>query len=111
MMTEVGGERRFSSPRTIARTKLIHVASPRSAPHAHRPLPNAEGAPIAAHCIEEVVVTYGGDRVARFRWILRISRDPLRELPLKATREAPLEITWKDNRGGSSHHSAEIRFS
>jgi sulfur-oxidizing protein SoxZ len=56
------------------------------------------------------VITYGGDEVARFEWTSGISRDPVVSFTLRADREAPLAMIWKDNKGGIYSQSADIAF-
>ena len=45
---------------------------------------NAEGQPIPAYFIKDVVVTYGDQEVARFEWTSGISRDPVVSFTLRA---------------------------
>ncbi|MBA2565471.1 MAG: thiosulfate oxidation carrier complex protein SoxZ [Gemmatimonadetes bacterium] len=105
------GRARIVLPEKIARDSIVYVRTLVSHPM-HTGLFNTpEGAPIAAHWIEDVVVTYGDEEVARFAWTSGISRDPFVTFPLKATREAPLRITWKDNLGATYRQTANLRFS
>ena len=71
---------------------------------------DADGRPIPAYFIKDVVVTYGQEEVARFMWTSGISRDPVVSFTLRADREAPLTMTWTDNKGGVFKQSADIRF-
>lgn len=71
---------------------------------------DANGTPIPAHFINDVGVTYGTEEVAHCVWTSGISRDPFVEFSLRADREAPLTITWKDNRGGVYAQTVEITF-
>jgi sulfur-oxidizing protein SoxZ len=48
--------------------------------------------------------------VARFEWTSGISRDPVVTFSLKADREGPLTMTWKDNKGGVYTQTANIAF-
>jgi len=43
-------------------------------------------------------------------WTSGISRDPIVSFTLRADREAPLTMTWTDNKGGVFTQSADIRF-
>jgi sulfur-oxidizing protein SoxZ len=70
----------------------------------------AEGVPIPAYFIHDVAVTYGDEAVAHFTWTSGISRDPSVTFPLKATREAPVTVLWRDNKGGVYRQSADIKF-
>ena len=71
---------------------------------------DADGQPIPAYFIRDVVVTYGGEEIARFTWTSGVSRDPVISFTLKADREAPLAMVWTDNRGGVFKQSADIKF-
>ena len=108
--TEIG-QAKILLPKQIVRDSVIYVRTLISHPMHTGLFRDAEGNPIAAHWIQEVVVTYGGQQVARFEWTTGVSRDPFVTFPLKASREAPLAITWKDNRGGVFRQSADIKFS
>jgi sulfur-oxidizing protein SoxZ len=68
------------------------------------------GIPIPAYFVNEVEVTYGGERVAHFEWTSGISRDPFVGLSLRASREAPVTVTWKDNKGGVYTQHADVKF-
>ena len=57
-----------------------------------------------------MVVTYGGQQVARFEWTSGISRDPVISFTLKADKEAPLAMVWTDNKGGVFKQSVDITF-
>ena len=61
----------------------------------------ADGQPIPAWFIKEVVVTYAGQEIARFEWTSGISRDPVVTFMLKADKEGPLTMVWTDNKGSS----------
>lgn len=104
------GDAKILLPKRIVRGSLIYVRALISHPMHTGLFKDAQGNPIAAHFIKDVVVTYGGEQIARFEWTSGISRDPFVTFPLKASREAPLEITWKDNRGGVFTQSAKIEF-
>jgi sulfur-oxidizing protein SoxZ len=105
------GEAKILLPRSIQRDSLIYVRTLISHPMDTGFFKDHEGNPIPAHFIDEVTVIYGGEEVARFTWTSGISRDPFLTFPLRATREAPLAITWKDNRGGLYRQSVDVAFS
>ncbi|HEX5635062.1 MAG TPA: thiosulfate oxidation carrier complex protein SoxZ [Gemmatimonadales bacterium] len=71
----------------------------------------ADGQPIPAYFIEDVVVTYAGQQVARFKWTSGVSRDPVVSFHLVADREGPLALRWSDNRGAVFEQTAQIAFS
>ncbi len=104
------GDARIRLPDRIARGDIITVNSIVSHPMDTGFFRTKEGDPIPAYFISEVVITYGGDEVARFEWTSGISRDPVVRFTLRADREAPLAITWKDNRGGVYSQSANVTF-
>lgn len=104
------GDARIRLPDRIARGDIITVNSIVSHPMDTGFFRTKDGDPIPAYFISEVVITYGGDEVARFEWTSGISRDPVVSFTLRADREAPLAITWKDNRGGVYSQSANVTF-
>jgi sulfur-oxidizing protein SoxZ len=105
------GEAKIALPEAISPNSVIDVRTLISHPMHTGFFFDKDGNRIAAHFIQEVVVSYGGERIARFEWTSGISRDPFVTFTLKASREAPLEIIWKDNKGGVFRKSAKIQFS
>ena len=93
------GEARILVPASIAPGSVVHVRALISHPMHTGLFRDKEGKPIAAEFIREMVVKYGDEPVARFEWTSGISRDPFVTFPLRATRAAPLSITWTDNLG------------
>ena len=104
------GEARIRVPDRVARGELIVVNAIISHPMDTGFFRDADGKPIPAYFIKDVVVTYGDQEVARFMWTSGISRDPIVSFTLRAEREAPLTMTWTDNKGGVFKQSADIRF-
>lgn len=104
------GEARIRIPDRVARGDLIVVNAIISHPMNTGFFRDADGNPIPAYFIKDVVVTYGDREVARFMWTSGISRDPIVSFTLRADREAPLAMTWTDNKGGVFTQSADIRF-
>ena len=104
------GEARIRVPDRVVKGDLIVVNAIISHPMDTGFFRNADGQPIPAYFIKGVVVTYGDLEVARFMWTSGISRDPIVSFTLKADREAPVTMTWTDNRGGVFRHSADIKF-
>lgn len=109
-MTDSIGEARIRVPDRINRGDVIVVNSIISHPMDTGFFRNAEGDPIPAYFIKQVVVTYGDQEVARFDWTSGISRDPVVSFTLKADREAPLTMIWTDNKGAVFKHSVRIGF-
>ena len=109
-MSDTIGEARIKVPGRITRGDLITVNSIVSHPMDTGFFRNAEGDPIPAYFIKEVVVTYGGDEVARFEWTSGISRDPVVSFTVKAEKEAPLTMVWSDNKGATFKQSVNISF-
>jgi sulfur-oxidizing protein SoxZ len=110
MMTYDIGEARIRVPDQIKPGDVITVNSIISHPMDTGFFRNAEGDPIPAYFIRQVVVTYGGVEVARFEWTSGISRDPVVSFTLKADKEAPLTIVWIDNKGATFKQSINISF-
>ena len=104
------GDARILLPDRIERDGVIHVRALLSHPMHTGLFRTAKGEPIPSHYVKSVVVTYGGEEVATFEWTSGVSRDPYVAFPLRATREAPLAITWTDNRGGVFRQSADVKF-
>ena len=65
---------------------------------------------IPPYFIKAVAVTYGDQEVAHFEWTSGISRDPMVSFTLKADREAPLTLTYQDNKGGVYQTLVNIAF-
>ena len=93
------GEARILVPQSIAPGSVVHVRALISHPMHTGLFRDKQGNPIAAEFIKEMVVRYGDEQVARFEWTSGISRDPFVTFPLRATRAAPITITWTDNVG------------
>jgi sulfur-oxidizing protein SoxZ len=110
LMTHDIGEARIRVPDQIKRGDLITVNAIISHPMDTGFFRTAEGDPIPAYFIKDVVVTYGPEEVARFEWTSGISRDPVVSFTLKADREAPLTMVWSDNKGASFKQSVNISF-
>ena len=110
MMTDHIGEARIKVPDRIARGEVIVVNSIISHPMDTGFFRNADGDPIPAYFIKEVVVTYGEQEVARFEWTSGISRDPVVSFTVKADKEGPLTMVWTDNQGAAFKHSVGISF-
>jgi len=109
-MTTTIGDARIRVPDRIVRGDIISVNSIISHPMDTGFFRTAEGEPIPAYFIKDVVVTYGGKEVARFEWTSGVSRDPVVRFTLKADQEAPLAMVWTDNRGGVFRRSINIAF-
>jgi sulfur-oxidizing protein SoxZ len=110
MMTTDIGDARIRIPDQIKRGDLITVNAIVSHPMDTGFFRTPEGNPIPAYFIRDVVVTYGGQEVARFEWTSGISRDPVVSFTLKADKEAPLSMIWSDNKGAIFKHSVLISF-
>jgi sulfur-oxidizing protein SoxZ len=104
------GDARIRIPDSVARGDLIVVNAIISHPMDTGFFRNADGEPIPAYFIKDVVVTYGDAVIARFTWTSGISRDPVISFTLKADREAPLAMVWTDNKGDVFEQSADIKF-
>jgi sulfur-oxidizing protein SoxZ len=109
MMSGIG-EARIRLPDRVTKGALITVNAIISHPMDTGFFRDADGKPIPAYFIKDVVVKYGDQEVARFMWTSGISRDPIVSFTLRADREAPLTMTWTDNKGGVFTQSADITF-
>ncbi len=104
------GDARIRVPDRIAKGEVIVVNAIITHPMDTGFFRTAEGQPIPAYFIKDVVVTYGEQEVARFEWTSGVSRDPIISFTLKADREATLSMVWTDNKGGVFKQSANISF-
>jgi sulfur-oxidizing protein SoxZ len=104
------GEARIRVPERITRGELIVVNAIISHPMDTGFFRTAEGQPIPAYFIKDVVITYGDQEVARFMWTSGISRDPVISFTLRADREGAVTMVWTDNQGGEFKQSTEITF-
>jgi sulfur-oxidizing protein SoxZ len=104
------GEARIRVPDRIARGDLITVNAIVVHPMDTGYFRTAEGQPIPAWFIKDVVVRYGETEVARFEWTSGVSRDPIVSFTLTADKEAPLTMVWTDNKGGVYRQSVNIAF-
>ena len=104
------GQGKIILPAKITRNAVINVRALLSHPMLTGMSRDQAGIPIPAYFVNDVEITYGGERVAHFEWSSGISRDPFVGFSLRASKEAPLVATWKDNKGGVYTASAEVRF-
>lgn len=104
------GDARVLLPQAITKGDVIYVRAIIEHPMDTGFFRTAEGQPIPAYFINDVTVTYGDETIAHFEWTSGVSRDPSVTFPLQVTREATVVITWKDNKGGVYHQSADVRF-
>jgi sulfur-oxidizing protein SoxZ len=104
------GDARIRVPDRVVRGETIVVNAIISHPMDTGFFRDADGRPIPAYFIKDVVVTYAGQEIARFSWTSGISRDPIVSFTLRADREGPLAMVWTDNKGGVFQQSADIKF-
>jgi sulfur-oxidizing protein SoxZ len=104
------GEARIRIPDRITRGDLIIVNAIVSHPMDTGFFRTADGQPIPAFFIKDVVVTYGEEQVARFEWTSGVSKDPIISFTLKADREAPLTMVWTDTKGGVYRQTVNVKF-
>jgi sulfur-oxidizing protein SoxZ len=104
------GQGKIILPTKIARNAVINIRALLSHPMLTGMSRDQAGIPIPAYFVNEVEVTYGGERVAHFEWSSGISRDPFVGFSLRASKEAPVTVTWKDNKGGVYTSSADVHF-
>ena len=104
------GEARIRLPDRIAKGDLIMVNAIVSHPMDTGFFRTADGQPIPAYFIRDVVVSYAGEQVARFEWTSGVSRDPIVSFTLRADKEGPLTMVWTDNKGGVYRQTATVAF-
>jgi sulfur-oxidizing protein SoxZ len=104
------GEARIRLPDRIAKGDLITVNAIVSHPMDTGFFRTADGQPIPAYFIRDVVVSYAGEEVARFEWTSGVSRDPIVSFTLRADKEGPLTMVWTDNKGGVYRQTATVAF-
>jgi sulfur-oxidizing protein SoxZ len=104
------GDARIRIPDRISRGDLITVSAIIVHPMDTGFFRTADGQPIPAYFIKDVVITYGGEQVARFEWTSGVSKDPIVSFSLTADKEAPLAMVWSDNKGGVYRQSVNIAF-
>ncbi len=104
------GDARIRIPSRISRGDLITVNAIVSHPMDTGFFRTADGQPIPAYFIRDVVVTYGEEQVARFEWTSGVSKDPIVSFTLTADREAPLTMVWTDSKGGVYKQSVNVAF-
>jgi len=104
------GDARIRIPDRISRGDVIIVNAIVSHPMDTGFFRTADGQPIPAFFIKDVVVTYGGEQVAQFEWTSGVSKDPIVSFTLKADKEAPLTMIWTDNKGGVYRQTANVAF-
>jgi sulfur-oxidizing protein SoxZ len=104
------GDARIRIPDRIKRGDLITVNAIIAHPMDTGFFRTANGEPIPAYFVKDVVVTYAGQDVAHFAWTSGISRDPVVSFTLRTDKEAPLAITWTDTRGNVVRRSVDIVF-
>ncbi|HEX3274074.1 MAG TPA: thiosulfate oxidation carrier complex protein SoxZ [Gemmatimonadales bacterium] len=104
------GEARIRLPDRIAKGDLITVNAIVSHPMDTGFFRTADGQPIPAYFIRDVVVSYAGEQVARFEWTSGVSRDPIVSFTLRADKEGPLTMVWTDNKGGVYRQTATVAF-
>ena len=105
------GEARIRVPSRIQKGDIISVSAIVQHPMDTGFFRSADGQPIPAYFIKDVIVVYAGSQVARFVWTSGISRDPVVTFPLIADREGPLMMRWVDNRGAVFEQTVQIAFS
>lgn len=104
------GQGKIILPVRIARNAVINIRALLSHPMTTGMGRDQAGTPIAEYFVNQVEIVYGGERVAHFEWTSGISRDPFVGFSLRAVKEAPVTVTWKDNKGGVYTSSADIKF-
>jgi len=108
--TPLTGDARILLPPAIQKDAVIYVRALVAHPMYTGMSRDEKGTLIPEYFIKTVEITYGGHRVAQFRWTSGISRDPYVAFPLRATHEGPLHIAWTDTKGRVYTQTAAIAF-
>jgi sulfur-oxidizing protein SoxZ len=104
------GEARVLLPASVEKDGVAYVRALITHPMDTGFFRDAEGRPIPPYFIHNVTVTYGDEPVAHFAWTSGLSRDPFVTFAIRATREAPVTVVWKDNRGAVYTQTAALKF-
>ena len=110
-MSLVTGDARIRVPSRIQQGDIITVSAIVQHPMDTGFFRSADGQPIPAYFIKDVLVEYAGRQVAHFMWTSGISRDPVVTFTLLADREGPLSMRWTDNKGAVFEQTVQIAFS
>lgn len=105
------GDARVLLPQSVKSGDVIYVRAIIEHPMDTGFFRTSEGQPIPAFFIHYVTVMYGDEQIAHFEWTSGVSRDPSVTFPVRATKEAPVTVIWKDNKGGVYHQTVDVRFS
>ena len=108
--TPLTGDARILLPPAIQKDAVIYVRALVAHPMYTGMSRDEKGTLIPEYFIKTVEITYGGHRVAQFRWTSGISRDPYVAFPLRATHEGPLHIAWTDTKGRVYTQTATVAF-
>ncbi|RMH88395.1 MAG: thiosulfate oxidation carrier complex protein SoxZ [Calditrichaeota bacterium] len=105
------GKSKIKLPRSIHPNDLVEVKCIIIHPmETGRRKNRRTGERIPAHYIEDVEVYYGEDKIAHFEIGAGVSQNPLFSFYLKATKQAPLKMIFRDNQGGTYQSTASIAF-
>jgi sulfur-oxidizing protein SoxZ len=104
------GKGKIVIPERIAQGEVIRAQAVVQHPMDTGFFRDANAEIIPAWFIQDVTVTYGDVEVAHFEWTSGVSRDPMIAFPLRADREGPLTLTYRDNRGVSYQITVPIVF-
>lgn len=64
---------------------------------------------VPAFYIDDVSVYYGGTLISRAKWTIAVSANPFMSFYIKADKEAPLKIVWKDIKGGVYEKTVQVK--
>ncbi|NOY65137.1 MAG: thiosulfate oxidation carrier complex protein SoxZ [Nitrospirae bacterium] len=67
------------------------------------------GKRIPAYYISDVNVFYGGELITQMQWTIAVSANPFMTFYLKADKDAPLKIVWKDIKGKVFEKTVQIK--
>ena len=67
-----------------------------------------DGKVIPEYYIKDVDIFYGNDRITHCDWTIAVSANPFITFYLKADKEAPIKIVYKDIKGGVYEQTVQI---
>lgn len=106
-MAEIG-KIRIKLPQDIKKGDIVPVKALITHPMETGLRKDKEGKLIPAYYINDVKVYYGDELVTSMDWTIAVSADPFMTFYIKADRNAPLKIVWKDNKGGVYEDTIQI---
>jgi sulfur-oxidizing protein SoxZ len=104
------GKIRIRLPKKIAKGEVIPIKALITHPMDTGLVKDKKtGEQIPAYYINDVDVYYGSELVIHADWTIAVSANPFMACYVKADKEAPLKVVWKDNKGGVYQQTVQIK--